>query len=123
MKRKLSVAILSLTTVILVLVVSLERNHQPHQSYQNFYPDTSYPSLKEQSANSDASFKIITDRIIQEKQTVSGLNLSVAEKIRRIDAVESAGEDMTRQLQKSRYKEPFDKDVFEADIQRRIAAK
>ena len=123
MKRKLSAAILFLVTAILALVVSLERNHQARYRYQKPHLDSSYPNLHQQSVNIDEAFEIINNRLLQERQSVSGLNLSVTEKIKRIDAVESAGEDMTRQLQQSHYKEPFDKEAFEEDIQQRIAAK
>lgn len=123
MNRKLSATILCLVVAVLGLVVSLQRNHQDYRNYQTLQPSTSYPSLHHQSVSVDEAFKIVTDRTIQEKQRVFGLNLPVAEKIRRIDAVEGAGEDMIKQLQQAHFKEPFDKEAFEEDIQRRIASK
>ncbi len=123
MSSKIGLVILCLVIAALVLVVSFIQNRQSDPVHQANSSHNAYPSLHEQSVNSDEAFKIVTERMAQEKQSSSRLDLPVAEKIRRMNAVEGAGEDMLKQLQKSHFKERFDNKAYEEEIQRRIAAK
>ncbi len=120
MKRKIIWgAIVSALVVVVALsvLISLTRSHQSAPI------NTAPPSLHKQFVNSDEAYKIVGNRLAQEAKKCSRLNISVAEKNKRTDSVAQAGQVEIARLQASHFKEPFDREAFDRDIERRIAAK
>jgi len=126
-QRATIIAAVAVVLVFVSMVVLISKNHlTAHQERNRNRLSRSlvyYPPLHTQSVNMDKAYDVVGKRMIQEAKICSHLNIPVAEKDRRVNAVRAAAEAQLQPLQASHWAEPFDVDVFNKDVENRINSK